>query len=180
MTFPNRCQKCVYRARESSEFSCNYLEITGHPRIAVSPQPGEKCTAFAPNDEREKRTSDLFKLPTKAPHHRTRSPAYIEKKEALRAQMMQLYTAGLSDPEIGAQVGLSKSAVFQWRKSVALPPNPNAARQRHNDEILQLYRQGMTDAQIGELVGRSGRTIANWRQKHHLPINPPKEESQHA
>ena len=52
MTFPKRCQKCAYRAREYSEFSCNYLEVTGHARIAVSPQPGEKCTAFAPDNKR--------------------------------------------------------------------------------------------------------------------------------
>ena len=174
MTFPKRCQKCAYRAREYSEFSYNYLEVTGHARIAVSPQPGEKCTAFAPDDKRQQRTSDLFKLPVK-PRRRTRSPAYVEKKAALRAQMLQLYNAGLSDPEIGAQVGLSKSAVCAWRKSAALPPNRSSARQDHDDKVLQLYRQGLSDEQIGELVGRKRRTIANWRQKHHLPVNPQKE-----
>lgn len=180
MTFPKRCQKCAYRASEYSEFSCNYLEITGHPRIAVSPQPGEKCTAFAPNDKRQQRTSDLFKLPVKPPRRRTPSPAYAEKRDALRAQMLQLYTAGLSDPEIGAQVGLSKSAVCAWRKSVALPPNRSSARQDHDAKVLQLYRQGLSDEQIGELVGRRRRTIANWRQKHHLPVNPQKEENRNA
>lgn len=180
MKFPKRCQKCAYRARGSSEFSCNYLEVTGHARIAVSPQPGEKCTAFAPDDKRQQRTSDLFKLPVKPPRRRTPSPAYAEKKEALRAQMLQLHAEGLSDPEIGAQVGLSKSAVCAWRKNAALPPNRSSARQDHDDKVLQLYRQGLTDEQIGPLVGRSSRTIANWRQKHHLPVNPPKEESQYA
>lgn len=146
MTFPKRCQKCAYRAGEFSEFSCNYLEITGHPRITVSPQPGDQCTAFSPASKRHKRVSDQFKIPV-TPRRRTPNPAYTEKKEALRAQMMQLYTEGLSDPEIGAQVGLSKSAVCAWRKSAALPPNRSKARQDHDDKVLQLYRQGLTDEQ---------------------------------
>lgn len=106
-------------------------------------------------------------------------PVVVPDDDALR----KLYDRGLSDPDVGRELGLSTASVYKWRKKNGLPANAepvatveavSARSQKILDREarqLELYNQGLSDAKIAAAVNTSGQTITNWRKAQGLPLS---------
>lgn len=112
--WPKKCRKCAYRASDVAGHTCDYLSITGHARILVSPEAGEHCTAFVPKQKKLRRGA-----PPPPPQPRKRS----ERTLIRYRQMRQLYDEGKTDCVIADEVGVSRSTVKRWRLEEGLMPN---------------------------------------------------------
>lgn len=97
------CKGCVYAARLSGAWICDYLSVTGHRRPCP---PGEDCTA--------RKEGDLTK----------KGSAFMKRREWDTDKARALYDQKLSDAEIAGRVGTTASAVAFWRRGLGLPANP--------------------------------------------------------
>lgn len=113
------------------------------------------------------------KLPANA--EQGEKPGISDKEHQRR---LDYYNQGLTDREIGEEVGLSKSGVAYWRGSYDLPANrergdndgqggPSISKAEHNAR-LNLWKDGLTDREIAERRGVSHTAIGEWRRKHGL------------
>lgn len=116
MKFPERCSKCFYRANDTSGHTCDYLTITGHARIKVSPAAGDKCTAYRPRVSGRNRVSERRAIIT-MPHK------HNERTQIRYRQMREMWEQGWTDGKIADELGISKHTVKRWRLGECLQPN---------------------------------------------------------
>lgn len=87
-------------------------------------------------------------------------------------KLRQLHGQGLTDKEIGAEMGVSPKTAGTWRRSLGLPTNtPARVSQLDEDRVRKLYEEGNSDDAIGRICGCSHQTIRNWRRREGLPSN---------
>ncbi|WP_426263008.1 hypothetical protein [Sphingomonas sp. PWP1-2] len=92
----------------------------------------------------------------------------------VRDDRMKLYEAGKNDVEIALAVGVSRPAIFQWRKCrglLAIPctyGNAHLSAERRAAR-QQAYDEGLNDREIGERVGQKGLRVGEWRKANNLP-----------
>lgn len=87
-----------------------------------------------------------------------------------------LYEEGLSDPEIADRVGVTPSAIAQWRKRRELKPKGAGPKTLSGDEEERrraLYEKGLSDPEIADRIGISRSAVQSWRQDRDLPPNEP-------
>lgn len=83
-------------------------------------------------------------------------------------RIQELYDSGLTDPQIGRKLGMSKYQIFEWRKLRGLPPQ---ARIGEFASRMEMYSNGMSDVAIGKVEGVWSTAIAGWRHRRGLPPN---------
>jgi WhiB family redox-sensing transcriptional regulator len=86
----------------------------------------------------------------------------------------RLYREGLSDPDIGAVVGLHARSVREWRVRRGYPANvtvgvPTSALV--HDLRMSLWESELPDRLIAEGSHTTVGTIKAWRRKYGLPAN---------
>jgi|GEM_PF-1304941 len=111
-------------------------------------------------------------LPANRPP-KTERPTGIREERAQRFR--ELHAAGLTDQEIGDQIGITQRGAAALRRRLELPANhvtrarsprvPRAPRHDHGPDIARLHGEGFTDAQIGERLGLSTKWVAVRRRK---------------
>ena len=86
---------------------------------------------------------------------------------------MELYDAGMCDKDIAAALGMSKTAICQWRKRMQLTPNTTQGGQTKlsDERVMELYQQGMSDREIGDAEGVTKATVRCWRERMGLVPN---------
>jgi hypothetical protein len=83
--------------------------------------------------------------------------------------LRELYTAGVSDPEIATALGRTPGAVGQRRSSLGLvartaESNSNGWEGEEDRVLTFLFNRGLTDSQIGRALGRTACAIKDRRQ----------------
>lgn len=111
--------------------------------------------------------------PKRCPEYRyvkvtTRKPSTKINPELMRP----LYDKGMSDSEIGAVLGYSRTSVGKWRRKEGLPCNTQPGSVVKH-EALALYKKGYTDRQIAEALGVTKASVVGWRFRRGLPVNRP-------
>ena len=96
----NKCWTCLYHGYRTA--TCDYLLITGHRRGC----PVEGCTKYASS----KRARELSK-----------SYDELNGSRPSDEELLKLYEQGLSDTEIAAVFGKSKTLAAHWRRKYGLP-----------------------------------------------------------
>ena len=114
------CAKCRYYGPLTSdadgEKCCNYSWITGHCRTTLPPREDGLCPGYEAGP-RAKANPKRHENPIRKQPPGGRPMKYDGK------QMLALYREGLSDPEIGDQVGAPARSVCAWRQRHGLPAN---------------------------------------------------------
>lgn len=82
---------------------------------------------------------------------------------------LALYQQGMTDGQIAAQIGVTRSAIAYWRKSNRLAANQPSIEK--HARRMSLYRQGMNDCQIAVAMGVHRTSIAEWRTANGLEPN---------
>lgn len=164
--WPKKCVTCKYRADGyGTKGTCDYLTMTGHARILVSPEAGKNCTAWEKRERGQRKRREPI-LPT----------VRKKRKNPLHDQMMELYQKGMSDVAIGKEIGRSKSCVRHWRISLNLPAYPSGeprkARGVMNEDALRvLYAEGKTDEEMALALNLAEDTVMRWRCREKLKKN---------
>lgn len=91
------------------------------------------------------------------------SPGRFDRRKALK-----LYEDGKSDGEIADALGVTRLAVFDWRKADGLTANKEADS---HDKRMEAYRMGLSDREAAKSLGIGRSTFRNWRYKHGLEPN---------
>lgn len=112
-----KCDRCVYRAQTGADYRCNYFGITGHTRLAVSP---EKCRHFR-EGERIERLRGRTELPGRAAAKQRNAGKSHPRYDWSQGKV--LYDQGMNDGEISRELGCRQGAVLAWRKKMGLPAN---------------------------------------------------------
>lgn len=176
-----RCRKCLYR--NYGESCCDYLAITGKPRILVSPGVGEDCTEFRPmNGTVVRKTASMTIRPNAGERPREQ---LLRRSQQLYRQMKTMYEEGMSDRAIAAELRCSASAVKRWRVREGLHVNnrgsiPNKEIARRLELTRGLWAAGRTDAEIARAVGVSKRTVGKWRKDMGLAAHQKERELEYA
>lgn len=93
------------------------------------------------------------------------APHSAERVQTVR----RLAVEGLSDREIGGQLGLSKAAVEKIRRNHSIPPGKTIAVA---PEVLNTIRlmasEGASDSEIGRAVGMSKAAVWGVRKRHDI------------
>lgn len=168
-----RCSKCEYRGY--GESICDYLAITGKPRILVSPEIGGECKAFRPKSGTMVRKSASMTIRPNAGER----PEELElrRRQQIYRQMRALYDEGLNDREIAEELRKSATTVRHWRIREGLPSNTGrvrtspAAVQERQRQMVALWKQGLNDREIAEKMQMSKKTVRNWRKLRGLKSN---------
>lgn len=76
------------------------------------------------------------------------------------------YDLGLFDVEIGRRLGVTRSAVYEWRKRNRLP-----CHKRHpaSADCWRYYIRGFSDKEISLQTGVKEGTVRHWRYRYDLP-----------
>lgn len=80
----------------------------------------------------------------------------------------ELYRLGLSDSEIGRRAGVTRSAIYLWRKKNGLASNVAYAPIEESN-ARELYDAGCNDSEIARQVGVHRNSVWSWRGRHGLP-----------
>lgn len=86
---------------------------------------------------------------------------------------LNFYREGLSDRRIAAELGETRSAVYEWRRRNGLAANYQFVTLSKPDSIqrIQLYEAGYSDRQIARLQGVTRLAILDWRHRRKLHRN---------
>lgn len=168
-----RCSKCEYRGY--GEILCDYLAITGKPRILVSPEIGGECKAFLPKSGTLVRKSAALTIRPNAGER----PEELElrQRQQIYRQMRALYDEGLNDREIGEEMRKSATAVRTWRLREGLPSNTGRVRtsseavQERQRQMMELWKSGLNDREIADKLLLTKKTVRVWRKKVGLKSN---------
>lgn len=103
---------------------------------------------------------------------------FLKKREFDEKKAMKLYEQGLTDVEIGKELGRSTTTIYNWRTRAGLNANRVTTRlQKEKQELrVKLYREGAPDRQIADETGTTLSTVRAWRQYHKLPANDARKE----
>lgn len=123
---------------------------------------------------REARRAERAALRVNAPRTKTRRsnqrtgidrPANTELQQAV----LERHAQGMTDIQIGNELGKTRDQVRSVRKWLNLPVNrtPTAA-----DRIREYHAQGMNDTQIAAAMNREREYVAMVRRKAGLPLIP--------
>lgn len=168
-----RCMQCFFRGY--GEALCDYMGVTGKPRILVSPGVGEECTAFLPLDGDAPRKPYALTLQPNAGMH----PGDLEflRRQSRYRQMRVLYDEGMNDHQIGREMGCSPCTVRNWRLREGLKGNTDrkrtspAATIERRAQMMTLWKQGLDDRQISDRMQLSVKTVRTWRRENGLQSN---------
>jgi hypothetical protein len=134
---------------------------------------------------------DLLYEPDRTPNLK----AEFVNRDAMLAQRRALFDEGLSDAEIGRQQGVSKDAIWAWRRLRNLPSRkvraPHVPLNRANTRYppltpeqeakrVEMYQAGFADSTIARVIGTVVGTIEYWRRKNGFPPNFPQGRSESA
>ena len=98
---------------------------------------------------------------------RNLEPVYVDG-----ARARELYDAGLSDWEIGLELGVDVGQVLKWRRGEHLQPNnPRDVGASLDAAIRERYGNGLTDHAIASELDISPDTVRNWRLREGLRAN---------
>lgn len=86
-----------------------------------------------------------------------------KKVELDTTKFIELYQKGMEDAEISKILGVSKTKVQQYRKSLNLKSQTDRLREENQSKFIVLYNQGKTDSEIARLLKVNHVTIRNWR-----------------
>lgn len=154
----NRGGPCVYKGETSGIPVCDYCFHTGLKR----PTSIRECKLYmAESQEAILNRKDISFGQGKQRKKGSPRTADIEER------LMALYEAGLDDPGIAKETGITPSAVHLWRHRKGLPSQREVTEARR----LKLYRQGYTDKDMAQAEGISVCRAANWRKGHKLKAN---------
>lgn len=149
---------CVYKGETSGIPVCDYCFHTGLKR----PTSIRECKLYmAESQEAILNRKDISFGQGKERKKGSPRTADIDKR------LMELYKAGLDDPGIAKETGITAGAVHQWRRRKGLPSQREVTEARR----LKLYRQGYTDKDMAQAEGISVCRAANWRKGHKLKAN---------
>ena len=140
-----QCRRdCVYYAL--SDGTCDYFLLTGRRRGCPC---GKDCAKYQPRGKVR------------------RSGAAFNQDFAYN-----LWKDGKTDQEIGTVLGVSQTAVLQWRRRKNLTPNGRRGPKKNlewRERARKLYDAGpSTDREIGKAVGVSESAIQHWRKEEGL------------
>lgn len=107
-------RSCIYwnNPRHDNKGSCNYMQVTGHSRIAQIPDRKLR---------RDFQHCPLFD--TKKPAPKERIPSERERAQYDWVKGKALYETGSTDREIAEALGCTKETVKWWRRKLQLPVN---------------------------------------------------------
>lgn len=96
-------------------------------------------------------------------------PAYVDT-------IVKLYESGMSQEEVGWEVGLSQAAVSRWLRIRGYKPHPKEATNKSDiydnpAPVEKLLRHGKTYSEIGEILGYDRTTIYRCVKRHGLTPN---------
>ena len=89
-----------------------------------------------------------------------------KKMDLLEAQ--RLYDAGNSDKTIAELLGVTRAAVYNWRRINDLPSNTCRA---DHEKRMEAYKRGLSDGQAAEELDIGKTTFRDWRRKNGLKPN---------
>lgn len=90
---------------------------------------------------------------------RNLEPVYVDG-----ARARELYDAGLSDWDIGLELGVDVGQVLKWRRGEGLEPhNPRDVGASLETEIRTLYESGLTDSAVASELDIAPETVRSWR-----------------
>ena len=168
-----RCMQCHYRGY--GEALCDYMGVTGKPRILVSPGVGEECKAFLPmTGDAPRKQAALTVQPNAGMHPGDLD--FLRRKSRYR-QMRVLYDEGMNDHQISREMGCSPCTVRNWRLREGLKGNTErqrtspAATIERRKQMLALWKQGLDDRQISDRMQLSVKTVRVWRRSAGLQSN---------
>lgn len=78
-------------------------------------------------------------------------------------KFLELYKEGKEDIEISKILGVSKTRVQEYRKSLNLKSQTDRLREENQAKFIVLYNEGKTDSEIARILNVSNITIHNWR-----------------
>lgn len=168
-----RCMQCHYRGY--GEALCDYIGVTGKPRILVSPGVGEECTEFRPLTGEAPRKQAALTLQPNAGMP-SGDLDFLRRKSRYR-QMRLLYDEGMNDHQISREMGCSPCTVRDWRLREGLKGNTErqrtspAATIERRKQMLALWKQGLDDRQISDRMQLSVKTVRVWRRSAGLQSN---------
>jgi len=163
------CQRCRYRGYldYDTQVCCNYMWITGTPRISLPKREDGLCPAF---EEGELEVSKVPPPMVGEPKERPTMRDPNERTADRFKQMQALYDQGLTDREIGEEIRCSERTVSSWRRRAGLPGNGAKKKHFYDPEVFQkMYDMGYSDARMSKLTGYHHSVISNWRNKNGLP-----------
>jgi len=91
-------------------------------------------------------------------------------------KLIQLYSEGLSDREIGRRLNVSKSTVNLWRRRLGLESKHKSKWHIYADKIVELRMKGLTIREIEEKLGIPYPSIQYWLIKRGLSPMKKKEK----
>ena len=160
---PAFCRKCRFRGffDYDTQVCCNYLWITGKPRILLPPREDGRCPAYEEGDQEYSQITQIaVKVPTDRPMYKTQ---YVKE------QMKALYDKGMIDREIAAEMKCHEKTVALWRRKEGLPANRKYKPAVDPKVFESMYKLGYSDQKISKLTGCHHSVVANWRHKNDLP-----------
>lgn len=194
-----RCDKCRFRGSDSTDNrsytnGCDYMSMTGRSRVkGVYQMLGVKrltkeaqellrpknCPFFESGKRRRIQSLDMLsrqrpkerQAPASEPKgwekpKRKKNRRKIDTEFALR-----LYRSGMLDREIARELGVSATAINNWRKDEGLPSNAPPRRTPDGEAIRALHAQGLNDREIARQLDMRAVAVCKWRHKHGLPSN---------
>lgn len=168
-----RCMQCQYRGY--GEALCDYMGVTGKPRILVSPGVGEECKAFLPLEGKAPRKQAAMTVRMNA-GERPEDQDFLRRQRQYR-QMRMMYDEGMGDRQIAAEMGCSPCTVRNWRLREGLAGNtgrqrtsPEAVQERRR-QMMTLWKQGLDDRQISDRMQLNVKTVRKWRRERGLESN---------
>jgi transposase len=91
---------------------------------------------------------------------------------------MALYSQGLNDNQVGAQLGVTDKTITAWRRRNNLPANyPAHAAHTPAQNVIKMraWEAGETDFEIARQAGCKVNAIRKWRMRLGLKVNPVRE-----
>lgn len=98
--------------------------------------------------------------------------AVVRRNVYYHDKYMELYKQGLSDVQLGKQMGISGTSIGSWRRKHGLPANAEkkqALSQLQRDKIVQLNKEGFSDKEISIILGIHNSTVCRYREKMGIP-----------
>jgi hypothetical protein len=109
-------------------------------------------------------------LPANTPPRTLRTPRPSRVPED---RLRELHAAGLLDPAIAAELGVSPNAVHDARKRLGLPSNYRTPAKIDPDEVRRLADEGLTDRAIAARLECAAETVLRTRKRHGIAPGVP-------
>jgi transposase-like protein len=113
---------------------------------------------------------DAAGVPRRGPRPRAENP--YAHPEAVRERIFALNAAGVPVKEIGARLGISRTAVYRWIDAAGVPrrrERPPAVPAAVRARALELYAAGVPLGEIAAACGVCRAAVCRWRRVEGLP-----------